>query len=81
MEEEYGKEEESISLEEMIEQVEECIEALENPEITLEASFQWYEKGIHRLHQCREKVAGIEQQMLVLNSEYADEKDDEYAEN
>ena len=78
MKEEFKKEDgEGLSLEEMLTQVEACITALENPEISLEDSFHWYEEGVKKLHQCKEKVAQIEQKMIVLNSEYDESLDEQ----
>ena len=64
------KEEEAVSLEDLLKQVEECIADLENPEISLEDSFRYYELGVRKLRQCKEKVSQIEQKMIILNEEY-----------
>lgn len=61
------KPEEEPALEEMLLQVENCIAQLENPRISLEDSFRYYEEGIRKLKICNDKVAQIEQKMLVLN--------------
>ena len=76
MKDEFNKEEEEeLSLEDLLKQVEECITVLENPEISLEDSFRCYELGVQKLHQCKKKVSQIEQKMLILNAEYLDEED------
>ncbi len=54
-------------LEDMLAQVEYCIEQLENPQISLEDSFRYYEEGICRLKECSGKVEQIEQKMMVIN--------------
>ena len=51
----------------MLAQVEYCIEQLENPQISLEDSFRYYEEGIRRLKECSGKVEQIEQKMMVIN--------------
>jgi len=58
-----------VGLDELLAQVEECIGQLENPQISLEDSFRYYERGIRQLKKCNEVVAGIEQKMQVINSE------------
>ena len=61
--------EESQRLEEVLAQVEQCIAYLENPQISLEDSFRYYEEGIRKLRICNEKVDRIEKQMLVISSQ------------
>ena len=61
--------EESLRLEEVLAQVEQCIAYLENPQISLENSFRYYEEGIRKLRICNEKVDRIEKQMLVISSQ------------
>lgn len=61
--------EHDLKLEDLLAQVEQCIGQLENPQISLEDSFRYYEEGIRRLKMCSSKVAQIEQKMLVINSQ------------
>jgi len=49
--------------------LEDLLGQLENPQISLEDSFRYYEEGIRRLKMCSSKVAQIEQKMLVINSQ------------
>lgn len=65
---ENEKQEEPL-LDELLAQVEECIGQLENPQISLEDSFRFYEQGVRKLKLCNEKVAQIEQKMLVVNGQ------------
>ncbi len=58
---------EELRLEEALAQVEKCVEQLEDPQISLEDSFRYYEEGIRKLKICSEKVDQIEKKMLVLN--------------
>lgn len=60
---------EKLRLEDVLTQVEQCIAKLENPQISLEDSFHYYEEGVRKLKICSEKVAQIEKKMLVINSE------------
>lgn len=56
-------------LEDVLAQVEQCILQLENPQISLEDSFRYYEEGVRKLKLCNEKVAQIEQKMLVIGAQ------------
>lgn len=56
-----------LSLEETLAQVEQCITQLENPQISLEDSFRFYEEGIRKLKICNEKVDQIEKKILMVN--------------
>ncbi len=60
---------EDASLEELLAQVEHCIEQLENPQISLEDSFHYYEEGIRTLKLCNDKTVQIEKKMQVINSQ------------
>lgn len=57
-----------LSLDEVLAQVEHCVSQLENPQISLEDAFRYYEEGIRRLRTCNDKVVQIEQKMQVINS-------------
>ena len=61
-------EEADVRLEGILIQVEQCLERLEDPGISLEDSFRWYEEGIRKLKICNEKVEQIEKKMLVMNA-------------
>ena len=69
MNEEKSGEIESLNLEEMLSQVNACISQLEDPQISLEDSFRYYEEGIRKLKLCNDKVAQIEKKMQVINSQ------------
>lgn len=56
-------------LEDVLLEVEQCILQLENPQISLEDSFRYYEEGVRKLKLCNEKVAQIEQKMLVIGAQ------------
>lgn len=60
---------EELRLEELLSQVHNCISQLENPQISLEDSFRYYEEGVRTLKLCNDKVVQIEQKMQVINSQ------------
>lgn len=60
---------EQLNLDELLQQVNHCITQLENPQISLEDSFRYYEEGLRKLKMCNDKVAQIEKKMLVINSQ------------
>ncbi len=64
---EASQQKEELRLEEALAQVEKCVGQLEDPQISLEDSFRYYEEGIRKLKICSEKVDQIEKKMLVLN--------------
>lgn len=69
MEEKTENVEKAEKLEEVIAQVEQCITRLEDPQVSLEDSFRYYEQGIAKLKICNEKVEQIEKKMLMINSQ------------
>ena len=50
-------------------ELDKLIQAMEEPEVSLEDSFQMYHQGIDMLKACNDKMDKIEKQMLVLDSE------------
>lgn len=58
---------EKKNIEELFEEIEEVIDHLENPDVTLEDSFGKYQEGIKLLKQCNDKIDYIEKEMIVLN--------------
>lgn len=60
---------EEKSLEEIFQEMDEVIKAMENPDISLEESFQMYHQGIDMLKVCNDKIDKIEKKMLVLDDE------------
>lgn len=63
------KQEKELSLEEAFEQIEEVIARLENEEITLEESFQEYNRGMQLLKHCNEAIDKVEKKVLQINEE------------
>ncbi len=63
------KQEKELSLEEAFEQIEEVIARLEDEEITLEESFQEYNRGMQLLKHCNEAIDKVEKKVLQINEE------------
>lgn len=61
--------EEEISLEEAFAQIEEVIAHLETEEITLEQSFQEYNRGMQLLQYCNAAIDHVEKKVLQINEE------------
>lgn len=62
-------EEKDISLEETFTRLQETIENLEKDDITLEQSFQEYQKGMLLVKKCNEIIDKVEKKVLVLNED------------
>lgn len=58
-----------LSLEEAFAQIEEVIAHLETEEITLEQSFQEYNRGMQLLKHCNETIDQVEKKVLQINEE------------
>ncbi len=54
------------SIEQTFAQLDELLEKLESPDITLEESFACYEEGIRLVRNCNEKIDQVEKQMIIL---------------
>lgn len=61
------KKEESFNLEEAFLKLEETVKNLERDDISLEASFQEYQKGMELLKKCSETIDKVEKKVLILN--------------
>ena len=58
-----------LSLEETFEQIEEVIAHLETEEITLEQSFQEYNRGMKLVQHCNETIDRVEKKVLQINED------------
>ena len=67
--EEQQEQENALSLEEAFEQIEEVISYLENEEITLEQSFQEYNRGMKLLQHCNDTIDRVEKKVLQINED------------
>lgn len=62
-----AQEEKTWNLEEGFLKLEETIAALEKEDISLEESFQEYQKGMELLKKCNDAIDQVEKKVLVLN--------------
>lgn len=63
------EQEQPLSLEETFEQIEEVIARLEAEEITLEESFQEYNRGMRLLQHCNATIDQVEKKVLQINED------------
>lgn len=61
--------EQELSLEEAFAQIEEVIAHLETEEITLEESFQEYNRGMKLLQHCNAAIDQVEKKVLQINED------------
>lgn len=61
--------EKTFSLEENFKELENTIELLESENITLEAAFNAYSKGMSILKECNEQIDRVEKKVLILGEE------------
>ena len=66
-EQKNGQDEQELSLEEAFVQIEEVIAHLETEEITLEESFQEYNRGMQLLQHCNNAIDRVEKKVLQIN--------------
>ncbi len=59
--------EKEIKLEEAFAKLDEILNELESPDISLEESFQVYEEGMKLIRQCNETIDRVEKSVLKLN--------------
>ena len=57
------------TLEESFEELSEIIKQLEEEEISLEASFQLYNKGMKLLKNCNDSIDKVEKKIVILETE------------
>ena len=55
------------TLEEKLSQIETIIHKMEQPEVSLEESFQLYQAGIEQLKNCNQMLDTVEKKMQILN--------------
>lgn len=59
----------SKSLEETFQKIEEIIEKMEEPDITLEDSFTCYQKGMEELKYCNQILDKVEKKMQIIHAD------------
>ena len=60
-------EKQEVTLEEKLARIEEIIHKMEEPEVSLDTSFQLYQAGIEQLKDCNQMLDAVEQKMQILN--------------
>lgn len=58
-----------MTLEESFENLEKILTALESRDVTLEQSFEIYQRGMELIKQCNSKIDCVEKKMQVMNEE------------
>ena len=57
---------EGISLGEMFGELDQIMEKMESPEVSLEDAFALYERGMKMIRQCSQKLDLVEKRMMVI---------------
>ena len=60
-------EKQEVTLEAKLAQIEEIIRRMEEPEVSLDTSFQLYQAGIEQLKDCNQMLDAVEKKMQILN--------------
>ncbi len=60
------EEEKALNLEQSLEQLEQVMEELGSPELTLEESFAKYKQGMDLLLQCNQAIDKVEKELMIL---------------
>lgn len=59
----------SLSVEQMFQELQKLLAAMEDEKATLEESFACYEKGMKLVKLCNQKIDGVEKQVKMLSSD------------
>lgn len=62
-------EEKKLSLEELFENLDKVVSRLEGEDISLEESFQLYQKGMEMLKECNETIDTVEKKVQMLDED------------
>jgi len=65
-----------IKFEKALERLQEIVETLENGNIDIEKSLEYYEEGINLIKQCSSKLKKIENKIALLNEIDEDVQDE-----
>lgn len=63
------KKEKEAGIQEIFGQLDEVVKGMEKEDVSLEASFDLYHKGMDLLKLCNEKIDRIEKKMIMLDDE------------
>ena len=69
-----------IKFEKALERLQEIVETLENGNIDIEKSLEYYEEGINLIKQCSSKLKKIENKIALLNEIDEDEGEEAHEE-
>lgn len=58
-----------MTLENMMDELDNCVKQLENSDISLEDSFHIYEKGMEYVKLCNERIDKVEKKVLLLEED------------
>lgn len=64
-----GKAENKRTLEETFAEIEDIIEQMEQPDVSLDESFKLYQKGVEGLKSCNELLDEVEKKMQILTAD------------
>ena len=64
-----AKKEEKMSLEQVLEKLDETIEKMQSGDVSLEESFDLYKKGMDYVKLCNDTIEKVEKKVLMLNQE------------
>ncbi len=57
---------EKMSLEEMLNSLEDCVNDMENGELSLEESFETFKKGMELVKKCNAEIDAVEKEVVKL---------------
>lgn len=63
------KDEKKQTLEETFAEIEDIIEQMEQPDVSLDESFRLYQKGVEGLKSCNELLDEVEKKMQILTAD------------
>ena len=63
------KQEKKLSLEELFESLDGVVARLEGEDVSLEESFQLYQKGMEMLKECNETIDTVEKKVQILDED------------
>lgn len=67
-----AEQEKDLTIDQCFEQIEELINKLESDDISLEQSFEMYNKGINLVKECNDKIDTVEKKIKIIESENQD---------
>lgn len=67
--EENQSQEKKLTLQELFVQLDEVVKNMEQGEVSLEESFEFYHKGMDLLKACNDRIDKVEKKMILLDNE------------